>query len=172
MKLLKLVLLNTCVVVSLVFASVTAFADSVTINMYKVTKSGKGASIGMIMAFDSKYGLMLAPMLHGLPPGEHGFHVHQNPSCKNGGAAAGEHLDPANTKKHLGPYNPKGHLGDLPVLYINKKGNGVTPVLAPRLTVADIRHHALMIHAGGDNYSDTPKVNGGGGPRIACGVVK
>jgi Cu-Zn family superoxide dismutase len=29
-----------------------------------------------------------------------------------------------------------------------------------------------MIHAGGDNYSDTPKPLGGGGERIACGVVK
>jgi Cu-Zn family superoxide dismutase len=29
-----------------------------------------------------------------------------------------------------------------------------------------------MIHAGGDNYSDHPKRLGGGGARIACGVVK
>jgi Cu-Zn family superoxide dismutase len=29
-----------------------------------------------------------------------------------------------------------------------------------------------MIHAGGDNYSDQPVPLGGGGARIACGVVK
>jgi Cu-Zn family superoxide dismutase len=29
-----------------------------------------------------------------------------------------------------------------------------------------------MIHAGGDNYSDTPKPLGGGGDRLVCGVVK
>ncbi len=29
----------------------------------------------------------------------------------------------------------------------------------------------LVIHEGGDNYSDTPKPLGGGGGRIACGVV-
>ena len=29
-----------------------------------------------------------------------------------------------------------------------------------------------MIHAGGDNYSDQPKPNGGGGARIACGVIE
>jgi Cu-Zn family superoxide dismutase len=29
-----------------------------------------------------------------------------------------------------------------------------------------------MIHAGGDNYSDTPVTLGGGGARVACGVVK
>ncbi|SSP59941.1 Cu/Zn superoxide dismutase [Acinetobacter baumannii] len=29
-----------------------------------------------------------------------------------------------------------------------------------------------MIHAGGDNYSDSPLPLGGGGARIACGVIK
>jgi Cu-Zn family superoxide dismutase len=28
-----------------------------------------------------------------------------------------------------------------------------------------------MIHEGGDNYSDQPKPLGGGGARIACGVI-
>ena len=28
-----------------------------------------------------------------------------------------------------------------------------------------------MIHSGGDNYSDAPEKNGGGGERIACGVM-
>jgi Cu-Zn family superoxide dismutase len=29
-----------------------------------------------------------------------------------------------------------------------------------------------MVHAGGDNYADQPEPLGGGGPRVACGVVK
>ena len=28
-----------------------------------------------------------------------------------------------------------------------------------------------MIHSGGDNYSDEPKL-GGGGARVACGVIE
>jgi hypothetical protein len=28
-----------------------------------------------------------------------------------------------------------------------------------------------MIHEGGDNYADAPKPLGGGGARIACGVI-
>ncbi|MRR17699.1 MAG: superoxide dismutase [Cu-Zn] SodC1, partial [Deltaproteobacteria bacterium] len=31
---------------------------------------------------------------------------------------------------------------------------------------------SLMIHVGGDNYSDVPEKLGGGGGRLACGVVK
>jgi Cu-Zn family superoxide dismutase len=46
------------------------------------------------------------------------------------------------------------------------------PLLAPRLKLADIKGRSLMIHAGGDNYSDTPAPLGGGGARAACGVVK
>ena len=41
---------------------------------------------------------------------------------------------------------------------------------APRLKMADVRGRALMIHEGGDNYSDNPE-NGGGKGRVACGVV-
>jgi Cu-Zn family superoxide dismutase len=43
-------------------------------------------------------------------------------------------------------------------------------VTAPQLKLADVRGRSLMIHEGGDNYSDTPE-NGGGAGRIACGVV-
>ena len=46
----------------------------------------------------------------GLPPGEHGFHIHEKGDCGPGmnqgklaaGFAAGGHYDPAHTKKHLG----------------------------------------------------------------------
>jgi superoxide dismutase, Cu-Zn family len=37
-------------------------------------------------------------------------------------------------------------------------------------TVAEVKGRSIMIHAGGDNYSDQPAPLGGG--RIACGVVK
>lgn len=130
----------------------------------------KGKLIGTITATDTKYGLLLTPHLTGLTPGAHGFHVHQNPSCDNDCMAAGGHLDPQHTGKHLGPYNDNGHLGDLPVLMVDKDGNADIPVLAPRLKIADIVNHSFMIHAGGDNYSDNPTL-GGGGARIACGVI-
>jgi len=46
-------------------------------------------------------------------------------------------------------------------------------VLAPRLKrLEELKGHALMVHAGGDNYADQPKPLGGGGARVACGVIK
>jgi Cu-Zn family superoxide dismutase len=143
------------------------------------TDDGIGAEIGTIKVQDTAYGALFTPSLRGLPPGLHGFHVHENGHCgpaeKDGqmtaGMAAGGHYDPAKTGKHLGPYGD-GHVGDLPPLVVEADGSATLPVLAPRLKVKDLAARSLMIHAGGDNYSDEPKPLGGGGARIACGVVK
>jgi superoxide dismutase, Cu-Zn family len=71
-------------------------------------------------------------------------------------------------KSHKGPKGG-GHKGDLPVLNASEKGISQT-VTAPQLKLADVRGRALMIHEGGDTYTDTPE-NGGGAGRIGCGVV-
>jgi Cu-Zn family superoxide dismutase len=55
---------------------------------------------------------------------------------------------------------------------VDSGGNAMTAVIAPNLKLADVKGRAIMIHAGGDNYSDQPAPLGGGGARIACGVVK
>lgn len=154
--------------IAFLFLVSTAFAN-LKIPMFN-TQTGK--SVGYVLAKDSKYGLILTPHLHNLQPGIHGFHVHTNPSCANNGKAAGGHFDPNQSNRHLGPYNNHGHLGDLPVLIVNQQETATIPVLAPKLTVSKIKDHALMIHAGGDNYSDYPKKLGGGGDRIACGVIQ
>jgi Cu-Zn family superoxide dismutase len=154
------------------------YADSVTVQMHLVEMGGVGKDIGTITASSSPYGTIFTPDLSGLTPGLHGFHVHVNPNCgpkeKDGkmvpGLAAGGHYDPAGTGAHKGPY-ADGHLGDLPALYVAEDGKATFPVLAPRIKVSDLEGRSLMIHAHGDNYSDEPKKLGGGGPRLACGVV-
>ena len=158
--------------------STTAFAGT-EITLNAVDEKGVGPVIGTVTAADSPYGLVLTPALHGLPPGLHGFHVHQNPSCDTkesdgklvAAFAAGGHYDPANTKHHGEPWGD-GHLGDLPPLYVDASGNATQPVLAPRLKLADLAGHSLMVHAGGDNHSDHPAPLGGGGVRVACGVIR
>jgi len=166
---------------SVVFVSTAAASAATTqATVYKITADGIGAKIGTVTFKDTKDGLQVSPHLKGLPEGQHGFHIHVNPACgpgeQNGqkvaGLAAGGHYDPKNTGKHLGPLSNDGHLGDLPVLVVDAKGNASKPVVAPRLKVSDVKGHAIMIHAGGDNYSDQPAPLGGGGPRIACGVIK
>ena len=62
-------------------------------------------------------------------------------------------------------------MGDLEVISIDPSGMDTEITTAKRLTVKDIRGRAIVIHAGADNYSDEPKPNGGGGERIACGII-
>jgi superoxide dismutase, Cu-Zn family len=159
-------------------ATANAATTSVTIN--KIDENGVGAAIGSLTLEDTGGGLRITPDLATLPPGTHGFHVHANASCGPGeqdgrkvaGLAAGGHFDPAKSGKHLGPMSSEGHKGDMPVLTVAADGTAKAAVVVPHLTVADALGHAIVIHAGGDNYADTPAPLGGGGARIACGVVK
>jgi Cu-Zn family superoxide dismutase len=168
-----------CATVVFICVAGYVFADQITVRMNLVSEQGIGKNIGTITVVDSRYGLVFIPELEDLTPGVHGFHVHQMPYCgeamKDGkrvaALAAGGHFDPFGTNKHEGPYG-EGHLGDLPFLYVGADGKAVSPVLAPRLKVADLKGRSLMIHAAGDNYSDYPEALGGGGARVACGVIK
>lgn len=170
------------IIAVLTFAAIvsagTAWGKSVHVTMHRVTSNGVGDIIGMIVFQDTPKGLKIVPDLSGLSEGQHGIHVHENPSCepmeKDGamvpGLAAGGHFDPGNTGRHEGPKG-EGHLGDLPVLHVGPAGKATRSMYAPRLTTADLDGRAIIIHAGGDNYSDTPAKLGGGGARVACGVV-
>lgn len=149
-----------------------------TVSMFKIDANGVGAEIGTLMLRDGRGGLRIEPALTGLPPGEHGFHVHENPDCGPGmkdgkmqaGIAAGGHYDPNATGKHEGPF-ANGHRGDLPMLVVDAKGNANAAMNALHLTVNDVRGRAFVIHENPDNFSDQPKPLGGSGARIACGVV-
>ena len=165
-------------VIAVVVSHAAAQAAEVTVPVSLAQATGTGAAVGTVRIVETPYGLAFHPSLNGLPPGLHGFHVHEKPSCapgeQNGAAVpalgAGGHLDPAGTKKHGEPWGD-GHLGDLPPLYVAADGSATSPVLSPRLKLADVIDRALMIHAGGDNHADHPAPLGGGGGRIACGVV-
>jgi Cu-Zn family superoxide dismutase len=172
-------LATTAAAVLLAFAAPASAAKSAKVTMNAISTEGVGKSVGTITIKETKEGITLEPKLTGLTPGEHGFHIHEKPSCdvadKEGkpaaGQAAGPHFDPDTTKAHKGP-GGGGHKGDLPKLVASDKGEAKEKIEVKGLKLADVQGHALMIHAGGDNYSDTPKPLGGGGDRVVCGVVK
>ena len=157
----------------------SARAATLTVTMQRATPNGSGEVLGRIDITDSADGAVFTPDLHGLPPGPHGFHLHENGNCDptllNGvripAGAAGGHWDPNGTGKHAGPMGD-GHMGDLPVLQVANDGTATARVTAPHIkSVSLLRGHSLVIHAGGDNYSDEPVPMGGGGLRLACGVI-
>ena len=153
-------------------------AGGVKVSFRRVTAEGLGDEIGTALVMDSRAGLRFEFALGGLPAGAHGLHVHDKGDCGPGmkdgkmaaGVAAGGHFDPAATGKHAGPFGD-GHKGDLPLLDVDQDGNATGMVSALHLSLSNVRGHAIIIHANGDNFSDQPKPLGGGGERIACGVV-
>ncbi|MDM1696345.1 superoxide dismutase family protein [Thiopseudomonas alkaliphila] len=156
-------------------------SEQLTIEVRASSEQGQGAALGTIKVEPTPYGLLFTPELKGLAAGLHGFHIHEHANCAPNtdaqakvvpAGAAGGHFDPEKTGQHLGPYNSAGHLGDLPALYVNAEGVADYPVLAPKLReLAQIKKRSIMIHAGGDNHSDHPAPLGGGGARMACGVI-
>jgi Cu-Zn family superoxide dismutase len=159
-------------------AAAPAKVKPVKVTMNQISTDGVGDAIGSITISQTKDGVNLAVDLSKLPPGEHGFHLHEKGSCdpadkegkKTAGQAAGGHWDPEATKAHKGP-GGGGHKGDLPKLVIPEGGKLKTKLPVAGLTLADVAGKTIMIHANGDNYSDTPKPLGGGGDRVVCGVV-
>lgn len=167
---------HTLLAAVLLLGGVAHAQVSVTLN--EATRDGAGKSLGTVALAATDHGVVFTPALHDVTPGLHGFHVHENGSCdaaeKDGekvpALAAGGHYDPDGSGRHGLPWGD-GHRGDLPALYVATDGTAVHPVLAPRLKLAELDGRALMVHVGGDNYSDHPAPLGGGGARMACGVI-
>src|SRR6185436_6077480 len=113
----------------LVCTAGVAGAAELRAEIRQATPSGPGEVLGTVIISDSGgsasggSGGAVKTALKGLPPGPHGFHIHENGSCQptmaNGqpvpAGAAGGHFDPQHTAKHEGPEG-SGHQGDLPVL--------------------------------------------------------
>ena len=58
-----------------------AYSADMTVTIHLVSADGVGKDIGTINVSDTKFGLLLNPNLSDLPPGLHGFHVHEHASC-------------------------------------------------------------------------------------------
>lgn len=164
---------------ALFIAMVSSLSVASEVIMNEMDAAGNATPIGTVNITKTPWGVLFTPDLKKLPAGMHGFHLHEKPDCGNTtkadvvtvSGAAGGHWDPEKTEKHEGPYG-QGHLGDLPSLYVAEDGTATMPVLAPRIKeLSRVHGLALMVHAGGDNHSDHPVKLGGGGARIACGVV-
>ena len=112
----------------------------------------------------------------GLPPGEHGLHLHAVGRCDLPDfMSAGAHFNPEG-RKH-GHLSPEGyHAGDLSNLTVD--GSGRTNHLATTDAVTlregatslfDADGTALVIHASPDDEQTDP--SGNSGARIACAVL-
>jgi Cu-Zn family superoxide dismutase len=140
-------------------------------------KTSTGDDAGTATFKESKNGkqLDITLKLKGLPPGEHGVHIHQNAVCDAPDfKGAGGHFNP-DAKQH-GMLNPMGHHdGDLPQnITIGENHMGEISMKVNYLTLApgapnSILGHAIMVHEKADDMKTDP--TGNAGNRIACGII-
>ena len=59
----------------------TVYGATFRTTVNSIDASGVGPAIGTVTFQDTKWGLLVTPDLSSLPPGVHGFHIHEKPAC-------------------------------------------------------------------------------------------
>ncbi len=110
--------------------------------------------------------------LTSVPPGVHGFHIHEGNSCADDAKAAGGHFNPT-SMPHAAPDAVSHHSGDFGNVTADDKGEVHTTFVTHSITVApgttSVVGHTVVLHASPDDLTTQP--SGNAGARIACGVV-
>jgi Cu-Zn family superoxide dismutase len=124
--------------------------------------------------FDSPQGLQISAQLTGVPPGTHGFHIHEFGDCGDAGKAAGGHYNPHGTPHGFLPKDgeQKAHAGDMGNIEIGQDGSGTLTLTLPAASLSTGEHNvggrAVILHEKSDDFSQ-PTGNAGG--RIGCGII-
>lgn len=139
-----------------------------------LSKNG-GIADGVVNFEEAGGGVLIRLSAVRVPPGRHGFHIHETGDCSApDGASAGGHFNPDKTL-HGAPALPpdQRHAGDLGNAEADASGNvllernfsGVTLRPGPN----SIAGRAVILHAGADRFASQP--SGAAGARIACGEI-
>ncbi len=132
-----------------------------------------GDAVGTAEFIPTHVGVLIRADVEGMPPGAHGFHIHETGECSPPFDSAGGHY--STTEADHGFFVETGpHVGDMPNIHVPENGALTVEVMNPfiRLEPGDIFDEdgsALMIHSGPDDYMSQP--SGDAGDRIACGVI-
>lgn len=149
-----------------------AVGDKATIEMLDTG----GKPLGQVQMVETTAGVLMTIKLKGVPPGWHGFHIHERGECKGDFASAGGIYNPLGAKH--GYLNDEGPMvGDLPNLVASATGEIEVELLSPFVTLSktaeesifDADGSSLVIFEKADDHLSEPE--GNAGARIACGVI-
>jgi Cu-Zn family superoxide dismutase len=134
----------------------------------KPTQGSK--AIGEVSFEQTSGGVHVLAIVNHLPPGSHGFHIHEKGDCSApDGASADGHFNPT-SQPHGNPMAGAHHAGDLPALKADAKGVAKLDTSVSGVAVSSIVGRGLVVHADPDDYRTQP--TGNSGARLACGVIQ
>jgi len=118
-------------------------------------------------------GVQVRAEISGLPPGTHGFHVHEFGDCTAADAAsAGAHFNPT-SKPHAGPDAAERHVGDMGNVQADASGKAKLDYVDHQISLGNDQRSVLgrsvVVHAKADDLKSQPA--GDSGARVACGVI-
>ncbi|MEQ8864197.1 MAG: superoxide dismutase family protein [Thalassobaculum sp.] len=165
--------------IALLLSAASADAEASTASAQ--LKDADGRDVGTVELRETASGAVwLTVTGAGLPPGAHGFHIHETGSCDaaSGFKSAGGHL--AGEHQHGVLTRGGAHPGDLPNIHVGSGGNLKFEAFIAAgssrkswfqdVGLFDDDGSAVVIHADADDYMSQP--SGNAGDRIACGVLK
>jgi len=141
--------------------------------------NAEGQEVGTVTFAETPSGVLhIVVEMTDLPPGPHGFHVHEKGACEPDGGfeSAGGHY--AGDDEH-GIHSQEGpHPGDLPNVHVGQNGTLKAEFFSDDLSLSDDDDNplldedgsAILVHASPDDYESQP--SGNSGDRIACGVIE
>ncbi|RPI73967.1 MAG: superoxide dismutase family protein [Ignavibacteriales bacterium] len=110
--------------------------------------------------------------IQNLPPGSHGFHIHEFGDCSAPDAAsAGSHFNPANTQ-HGARTDSTRHAGDFGNIEADENGNAHLEFTDSFIAFTgnnSIIGKGVIVHEKADDFKTQPTGDAGG--RLACGVI-
>jgi Cu-Zn family superoxide dismutase len=137
----------------------------------KLAAIGASGVTGTVTFTERDGKVKLEAELHGLTPGEHGFHIHEWGDCSAlDGTSAGSHFNPAG-HAHGAP-GGEVHAGDLGNVVAGAAGAAKLESKALRFTLSgaeSILGRSVIVHEKADDLKTQPTGNAGG--RVACGVI-
>jgi len=112
--------------------------------------------------------------LTGVPPGVHGFHIHEKGDCGNNAQNAGGHFNPTGMI-HGAPDAQSHHAGDFGNVTADANGEVHTRFTTHSISLksGDAINpvgRAVVLHEKADDLVTQP--SGNAGARIACGVIE
>lgn len=129
---------------------------------------------GTVTLEDTSGGMQVKAQLIHVPPGQHGFHIHEFGSCADQAKAAGSHYNPTGAQHGMvmkdGVKN--AHAGDMGNITADQSGSATLSALIPGVTVTGGQYtvggRAIVLHEKADDFGQ-PVGNAGG--RIGCGPI-